>query len=108
VKGSWGKLHNEELHKLYFSPNIVWMVKSRRIRRVGNVTRMGWNRSAQSVLVGKGEGQKPLGRLGLKWEDNIEMDLREIGWGDMDCIRQAQDRNQFRAFVNTAMNFRVP
>jgi hypothetical protein len=71
---SWRKLHNDELHNLYSSPNIVRVIKSRRVRWVGHVARMGEGR-----CVGSPEGKRPLGRLGRRWEDNIKMDLREIG-----------------------------
>jgi hypothetical protein len=82
--GGWEKLHNEELHKLYSSPSIIRMFKSRRMRWAGYVERMGEKRNAYRILVGKQEGKRPLGRLGRRWEDNIEMDVREIGWGVMD------------------------
>jgi hypothetical protein len=76
----WGKLHNEELHNLYSSPNIIRMIKSRRIRCVGHVARMGETRNAYRILVGKPEGKSPLGRPRRRWVDNIKMYLREIGW----------------------------
>jgi hypothetical protein len=69
---------------------------------------MGAKRNACRILVGKPEKKRPLGRPRLRWEDNIIMDLREIGWGDMDWIDLAQDRDQWRALVNTVMNLRVP
>jgi hypothetical protein len=69
---------------------------------------MGEKRNAYRILVGKPEGKKPLGRPRCRWEDNIKMDIREIGWGDMDWIRLAQYRNHWRALVNTVMNLRVP
>jgi hypothetical protein len=71
--GSWRKLYNDELHSLYSSPNIVRVIKSRRMRWAGHVARM------EEVLVGRPEGKRPLGRYRHKWEDNINMDLREIG-----------------------------
>jgi hypothetical protein len=77
--GSWRKLHNDELHDLYSSPNIVKVIKLRRMRRAGHVTRMGEVRGAYSVLVGSPEGKRPLGRPRRRWEDSIKMDLREIG-----------------------------
>jgi hypothetical protein len=64
-------------------------------------------RNAYRILVGKPEGKKPLGRPGRRWEDNIKMDFREISWGGMDWIDLAQDRDQWRALVNTVMNLRV-
>jgi transcription termination factor 2 len=106
--GSWRKLHNNELHDLYSSPNIVRMIKSRKMRWAGHVARMGEERSVYSVLVGRSEGKKPLGRPRRRWEDNIKMDLRVIGIDGANWIRLAQDRVQWRAFVNTVMNLRVP
>jgi hypothetical protein len=77
--GSWRKLHNDELYSLYSSPNIVTVIKSRRMRWEGHVARMGEGRGVYRVLIGKPEGKKPLGRPRRRWEDNIKMDLREIG-----------------------------
>jgi hypothetical protein len=105
--GSWRKLHNDELHSLYCSPNIVRMIKSRRIRWAGHVARMREGRSVYRVLVGRPEGKRPLGRPKRRWED-IRMDLRELGIDEANWIRLAQDRVQWWAFVNTVMNLRVP
>jgi hypothetical protein len=80
VTGDWKKLHNEELHNFYSSPNIIRMIKSRRIRWAGHVARMGETRNAYRILVGKREGRRPLGRLRRRWVDNFKMDLGEIGW----------------------------
>jgi len=77
--GEWRKLHNEELRDLYSLPNIVRVVKSRRMRWVGHVARMGEGRGVHRVLVGKPEGKRPLGRPRRRWEDNINLDLREVG-----------------------------
>jgi hypothetical protein len=77
----WRKLHNDELHNLYSSPNIVRVIKSRRMRWAGHVARMGEGRSVYKVLVGRPEGKRPLGRPRRRWEDNIKLDLREIGIG---------------------------
>jgi hypothetical protein len=99
-------LHNEELHNLYSSPNIIRMIKSRRMRWAGHVARMGETRTASRILVGKPEGKRPLGRLRRRWVDNIKMDLGEIGWDGVDWIELAQDRDQWRALVNTVMNLR--
>jgi hypothetical protein len=106
--GSWKKLHNDELHDLYSSPNIVRVIKSRRMRWAGHVARMGEGRGAYRVLVGRPEGKRPLERPRRRWEDNIKMDLGEIGFDGANWIRLAQDRVQWRAFVNTVMNLRVP
>jgi hypothetical protein len=69
---------------------------------------MGEVKGAYSILVGRPEGRRPLGRPRHRWEDNIKMDLREIGFGDVDLINLAQDRDTWRALVNTVMNLRVP
>jgi hypothetical protein len=73
------KLHNNELHSLYSSPNIVRVIKSRRIRWAGHVARMGEGRGVYRILVGRSEGKRSLGRPRRRWEDNIKMDLRETG-----------------------------
>jgi hypothetical protein len=106
--GSWRKLHNDELHSLYSSPNIVTVIKSRRLGWVEHVARMGEGRDVYRVLVGKPEGKRPLGRPRGRWEDNINLELREIGIDRTNWIRLAQDRVQWRTFVSTAMNLRVP
>jgi hypothetical protein len=108
VAGEWGKLHNEELRDLYSSPSIIRIMKSRRMRWAGYVARMGEKRSAYRLLVGKPEGKKPLGRSSRKWVDNIMTDLVEVGWGDKDWICVAQDRDRWRALVNSVLNLRVP
>ena len=79
MTGEWRKLHNEELNDLYSLPNIVQVVKSRRMRWAGHVARMGEDRGVHRVLVGKTEGKGPLGRPRCRWEDNIKMDLQEVG-----------------------------
>jgi hypothetical protein len=76
--GSWRKLHNDELHSVYTSPNIVRVIKSRRMRWAGHVARMGEGRCVSRVLIGRSEGKRPLGRPRRRWEDNIKMDVREI------------------------------
>jgi hypothetical protein len=108
LTGRWRKLHNEELHGLYSSTGIVRVIKARRIRWAGHVARMGKVRGAYNILVGRPEGRRPLGRHKRRWEDNIKMDLREIGIGDVDWIHWAQDRDRWRALMNTVMNLRVP
>jgi hypothetical protein len=94
VTGEWRKLRNKELHDLYSSPSIIRIIKSRRIRWEGPVARMGVKRNAYSLLVGKPEGKRPKGRPRRSWVDNIRMDLGEVGWGDMDWLGLAKDRNR--------------
>jgi hypothetical protein len=96
--GSWRKLHNDELHSLYSSPNIVRVIKSRKMRWAGHVARVGEGKGVYRVLVGWPEGKRPLGRPRPRWEDNIEMDLREIGIDRENWIRLAQDRVQWGGF----------
>jgi hypothetical protein len=108
VMGGWRKLHNKELHKSYSSPSIIRMVKSRRMRWAGHVTRMREKRNAYRILVEKPEGEKPLGRPGPRWVYNIKKGLRQIGWDGVDWIDLSQGREQWRALVNTVMNLRVP
>jgi hypothetical protein len=92
---------------LYSSPNIVRVIKARRMRWAGHVASMGEMRGAYNILVGTPEGRRPLGRPRRRWED-IKMDLREIGFGDVSWIHWAQDRDMWWAVVNTVMNLRVP
>jgi hypothetical protein len=106
--GSCRKLHNDELHNLYSSSNIVRVIKSRRMRWAGHVAHMGEERGVYRVLVGRPEGKRPLGRPRRRWEDNIKMDLREIRIDGANWIQLAQDRVQWRTCVNTIMNLRVP
>jgi hypothetical protein len=91
VTGEWRKLHNEELNDLYPLPNIVRVVKSRRIRWAGHVARI---REERGVLMGKPEGRRPLERPRRRWEDNIKMDLQEVGGGCGDWMELAQDRDR--------------
>jgi hypothetical protein len=97
VTGECRKLHNEEFRDLYSSPSIIGIIKSRRIRWVSHVTRMGEKRNANRLLVGEPEGRRPLGRPRRRWVDNIGMDLGEVGWGDVDWIGLAQDRKRWRS-----------
>jgi len=94
VTGEWRRLHNEELNDLYSSPNILRVIKLRIMRLAEHVARMGERRGVYRVLVGKHEGKRPLGRPRRKWEDNIKMDLQEVGCGGMDWIELAQDRDR--------------
>ena len=79
VPREWRRLHNEELNDLYSSPNIVRVIKSRRMRWAGHVARMGKERGVYRVLMGKPDGRRPLGRPRRRWVDNIRMDLQEVG-----------------------------
>ena len=108
VTGEWRKLHNEELRDLYSSPNIFRVIKSRRMRWAGHVERMGERIGAYRGLVGKPEGNRSLGRPTRRWEDNIKMNLLEVGCGGMDWIDLAQDRDRWWALVNAVVNPRVP
>jgi hypothetical protein len=87
------KLHNEELHNLYSSPDIIRMRKSRRVRGAGHVARMEDKLNAYRILGGKPEGKRPLGRPRRRWLDNIKICLRLIRWGGMDWIDRAQERD---------------
>jgi hypothetical protein len=84
------------------------VIKARRIRWAGHVARIGEVRGAYIILVGRPEGKGPLGRPNRRWEDNIKMDFRGKGFGDVDWVHLAQDRDRWRAVVNTVMNLRVP
>jgi hypothetical protein len=107
-KTSWRKLHNDELHNLYSSPNIVRVIESWRMRWAGHVARMGEGRGIYGILAGRPEVKRPMGRPRRRCEDNIKMGLREIGIDGANWIRLAQDRVQWRAFENRVMNLRVP
>ena len=107
VTGEWRKLHNEELRDLYSLHNVVRVVKSRRMRWAGQVACMLEGRGVHRALVGKPEGKRPLVRPRHRWEDNIKMDLREVGRGG-DWMELTQDRDRWRALVNMVMNLRVP
>ena len=107
LTGEWRRLHNEELNDLYSSPNIVRVIKSRRMRWAEDVARMGEERGGYRVLLGKPEGRRPLGRPRRRWVDNIRMDL-QVGCGYVDWIGLAQDRDRWRTLVSAVMGLRVP
>jgi len=106
--GEWRRVHNEELHNFYRSPNIVRLIKSRRLRWAGHVARMEEGRSAFKILTSKPKGKRPLGRPRHRWEENIRMDLEEIGINVGNWVNSAQDRDYWRALVNVALNLWVP
>ena len=108
VTGECRRLHNEELNDLYSSPNIVRMIKLRRMRWAGHMACMGEERGMYRVLLVKPEGRRPLGRHRRRWVDNIRMDLRKAGCGYMDWIGLAQDRDRWRTLVCAVMNLQVP
>jgi hypothetical protein len=99
--GSWRKLHNDDLHSLYSSPNIIRVINSRRMSWAVHVAPMGEGGGVYRILIGRPEGKRPLGRPRRRWEDNIKLDLREIGIDAANWIQLAQKRVQWRAFVNT-------
>jgi hypothetical protein len=103
VTGELRKLHNEEPCDLYSSPSIIRIIKLRRMRWAGNAARRREKRNTYRLLVGKPEGKKPLGRPRQRW-----VDLGEVVWGDVDWIGLAQDRNRWRALVNSVLKLRVP
>jgi hypothetical protein len=100
VTGGWRKLHNEELRNLYSSPSIMRIIKSRMMRWVGHVARMGVNMNVYRLLVGNPEGKRPVGRPKLRWVNNIKMDLGEIRRGGVDWFGLAQDSYRWRALGN--------
>ena len=107
VTREWRKKRNDELNDLNCSPNIVRVIKKRRMRWAGHVARMGERRGVYRVLVGKPEGKRSPGRPRCRWEDNIKMGLQEVRRGVMDWIELAQDRDRWRALVISVMDFRV-
>jgi len=99
VTGEWRRLHNED---------ILPVIKSRKMRWVGHVARMGEERWVYRFLVGKPERRRPLGRPRRRWVDNVRMDLHEVGCGYRDWIGLAQDRDRWRTFASAVMNLWVP
>jgi hypothetical protein len=108
VTGKWRKLNNKELNDLYSLPNIVLVVKSRRMKCAGHVACMVDDRGVHRVLVGRPKGKKPLGRPRRRREDNFKRDLQKVGGGRGDWMELAQDKDRWRALVGTVRKFRVP
>jgi hypothetical protein len=107
MKEEWRKLHNDELNVLYSSPNIVRVIKSRRMRWAGHVARMGKGEAYTGFWCGN-LSERPLGSPSRSWEDNMKMDLQEVECVSMAWIDLAEDRDRWRALVNAVMNLRVP
>ena len=103
----WWILQKKKLYALYFSTNIIRVIKSRRLGWTGHVACMEESGGAYRFLVWKPERRRPLGRQRSRWEDNTKMDFREVGWG-MEWIDLAQDRNRWPDFVNAVMNLLFP
>jgi len=101
VAGGWRKLQNEDLHDLYASPDVIGVIKSRRMRLAGHIAYIGEMRNAYKILIGRPEGKSPLVWPRRTWEDNIRLDLREIRWEVVKWIHLTQDRDQWRTLVNT-------
>jgi hypothetical protein len=104
----WRRLHNEGLHKMYGSPNITRVIKSRRVRWTGHAACMGEMRDAYKTLVRKPEQKRPLGRPRHRWEDNTRMNLGETGWEGVNWVYMAQGRDQWWDLVNMVTNLQVP
>jgi len=107
VAGDWRRLHNEELHNFYPSPNIIRAIKGIRMRLVGHVARIGEMRNSYSILVRKSEAKRHSGELAVDWRIILEWILGKIGWEVVDWMHLTQDRDQWRAVVNTVMNIRA-
>jgi len=108
VTGEWRKLHKEKLNDLCSSPNIFRVIEPRRLRWAGHVACMGERRNAYTVFAGKPVRKRPLGIHRRRWENNINMDLQEVGCGGINWIELAQDRDRWRTLVSAVMNIRVP
>jgi hypothetical protein len=108
LEGEWKKLYNEELNDLYSSPNVIWVINLGRMRLAGHVARTDEGSGVYRVLVGKLEGKRPCGRPRHRWEDNINTDLQEVEWRDVEWIDLAQDTDSWLEIVHAVMNLRVP
>jgi hypothetical protein len=107
VPGKWRRLHNKERNELYSSPNIIRVIKSRRMRWAVHVARMGEGRGAFRIFVGRTEGRRPLGRPRSRWESSIKMYLQQVGSEGMDWIDLVEDRDRWRALVNAVKSLQV-
>jgi hypothetical protein len=101
------ELHNEELRNLYSSPSIIRIIKLRRMRWAGHITRNGAKRNVHRLLIVKAEGKRPLGRRRRRWLDNVRMHLGGRGWSGVDCVGLAQCRDKWRVLVNAVTNLQV-
>jgi hypothetical protein len=108
MPGDWRKFHNIELYNFNSSPNITKVIKSRNVRGAGHVVHMGEMRNSYKILILKSEWKRLLGRPGRRCEGNIKMDLKEIVWEGVEWICLVQDRDWWRALVNTVTNLFVP
>jgi hypothetical protein len=108
VTEEWRRLRNKEPYDLYSSPNIIRLIKSRRMRWMGLVARMGERRGAYRILVERPERRRPLERPRRRWDVNTKMVLDEVGWGCIDWVDLAHDWDGWQAVVNAGMNRRVP
>jgi hypothetical protein len=108
VARGWRRLHSEELHNLYVSPNTIRIIKSRRMRWAGHVAHMTEKRNACNISVGKPQGKRLLRRHKNSWEDNIRMDFKGVGWEGVNWMHLSQDRDQWRAVVNMVVDLPVP
>jgi hypothetical protein len=108
VRGDRRKLHKEKFNDLYCTPNTFRAIKLRIMGWAELVVRMRKRKGVYRVVVGIPEGQKPIGRPGRRWKDIIKMDFQDVGYGGMEWIDLAQDRDRWQAFLNAVMNFRVP
>jgi hypothetical protein len=104
LAGDWRRLHSGELYNLHTSPNVIRVIQSRRMRWVVHVACVGEMREVYNILIGKHEGKRPVGRHRHRWENNSRTNLSEIRWEGVDWIHLAQDRDQWRALVNTVTN----
>jgi hypothetical protein len=108
ITGQWIKLHKQDLHTLQASPDIIRMNKSRRTKWVGHVACFGATRNTHKISDGKPAWNRPLGKPGHKWEDNIKIQQRETGLKDVNCAQLAQNMDWWWAVVNMVMNLHIP